>query len=74
MISGIFRNLFLPLALGAVIMLVVVVICRGLEVLLADRADYDRGLWEGAAIMLVMTYGYRIAHRVLRRADRKKHD
>lgn len=70
--SGVFRNLLLPLALGAVIMLVVVGACWGLEALLAGYADYNRGLWEGAAIMLIMSDGYKIAHRVLKHVDGRK--
>jgi hypothetical protein len=72
MMHSIFRNLVLPLVLGAAIMLVVVTVCRGLDVLLADRADYDRGLWEGAAIMLIMRDGFKLAHRVLGFVDARK--
>lgn len=72
MIRSVFRNLILPLALGAAIMLVIAGVCRGLEALLADWADYKRGLWEGAAIMWIMMDGYKFAHWVLRRVDAKK--
>lgn len=66
------RSLVLPIALGAAIVLVAVGVYWGLEVLLAGYSDYDRGLWEGAALILVMNGNHVIANYVLRRVNARK--
>jgi hypothetical protein len=69
---SVLRTLFLPLLLGGAIMLVVVVTYWGLDALLANHSDYSRGLWEGAALVLVINGGNTLANRVLKRVDAKK--
>lgn len=70
--NSLFRHFILPLALGAAITLVAVCVYWVLEVLLADRTSYNRGLWEGAVTMLIMMDGNKFVHWVLRRVDAKK--
>jgi hypothetical protein len=71
-IGGVLRTVALPIALGVAIMLIAVGIFWVLEVLLAGYVDYDRGLWEGAALILVMNGNHAIAHYVLRRVNARK--
>lgn len=66
------RVLVLPLVLGFAIALVAAGIYWGLEALLVSYADHDRGLWEGAAIVMGINGGNAIANLVLRRVDARK--
>lgn len=66
------RVIVLPIMLGFAIVLGVAAIYWVLEALLANLADHDRGLWEGAAIVTVINGGNAIANLVLRRVDAKK--
>lgn len=60
------RYLF-ALVLGAWIALMAGATYHALEWALRDLADYDRGVWEGAAVVLVMNGCTAIAHRALKR-------
>lgn len=71
MIRAALRTFALPLVLGAVIMVAVVASYWGLEALLAHAADYERGLWEGAALATIINNGHAIASRMLRRVNSK---
>jgi hypothetical protein len=71
-ITKISRVLVLPIMLGAAIMLLVAATYCGLEALLASYADYDRGLWEGMAIVLAINGGNALANLVLKRVDARK--
>jgi hypothetical protein len=42
---------------------------RVLEIALADRSDYDRGLWEGAFIATLMNIGSPVARWILACVD-----
>jgi hypothetical protein len=62
----------LPFALGVAILLVTVGFYRVLEALLVNIPDYDRGLWEGVVLVLVMNGGNAIATGILRRVNARK--
>lgn len=66
------RVLVLPLLLGAAISLAAVVTYWVLEAILVNASDYNRGLWEGAALVVVMNGGHALANSVLKRFDTKK--
>jgi hypothetical protein len=60
------------MTLGVAVYLAVVGVYWGLETLLSGLTDYERGLWEGAAIVLAINGGNAISNRVLRRVDARK--
>lgn len=62
----------LVLAIGVVIVLAAACVYWGLEALLVGYDDHDRGLWEGAALVMVIRGGHALANRVLRQFDAKK--
>jgi hypothetical protein len=66
------RDVFLPISLGVAILLVTIGAYWVLDALLADHPDYDRGLWEGMAIVWSMSIGNSVALRVLKRVRARK--
>ena len=72
--GSVLRIFVLPLVLGGGIALAAAGSYWGLEKLLASCADHDRGLWEGAVLVLAINGGNAFAHWVLRRVDMKKED
>lgn len=73
-IRSVFRAFVLPIVLGAAVVLTAAGIYWLLEALLRGRADYDRGVYEGAAVVVTMNGGYAFARRVLSRVDAKKEE
>jgi hypothetical protein len=69
MTASAMRWLLAPV-LGAWVALMAVATYHVLEWVLADYADYDRGVWEGAAIICVMNGCMKLAHLVLKRGQR----
>jgi len=61
------KSLLLPLVLGAWVFLMGIVTFYALEHLLHGVADYDRGAWEGAAVVVVVQGCLKIAQRVMHR-------
>lgn len=66
---GVFRVFVLPFLLGVTISFCVVGTYWGLERLLVNCADYDRGVWEGAVLVMVFSAGHALANLVLKRFD-----
>lgn len=66
------RVLVLPLLLGVAIALAAVGTYWILEALLVNVSDYNRGLWEGAALVVIMNGGNALANSVLKRFDATK--
>jgi hypothetical protein len=71
-IRDVFHDLALPIALGVAILLATIGAYWALDALLADHPDYDRGLWEGMAIVWSMSIGNSVALRVLKRVRARK--
>lgn len=61
------RWLFAPM-LGVWVALMAIASYYALEWALQDYADYERGLWEGAAVVFVMDVCTTFARYVLKRA------
>jgi hypothetical protein len=66
---GVLRSFVLPFMLGIAISLSASCTYWCLEWLLADHADYDRGLWEGGVLVMVIILGQALARLVLKRFD-----
>ena len=61
------RGLIASIALGVCVALVAIGTYHALEWILRDYADYDRGVWEGAALVSVVHVCTNLGRRVLNR-------
>lgn len=67
MIRRVLVLFLLGLALGAAIIVTYWV----MEALLSNYSDYERGMWEGAAVVMTMNGGFAVVNGVLKRAEAK---
>lgn len=66
------RRTLVLLALGALVCLLAGAVYCALEWAWRAYDDHDRGLWEGLAIAVVISFGNDVANRVARKISARK--